>query len=181
MQPQGGPPPSSKTPQIVALVSIGVLVTGYAIWNLVARTGAAMREGEAEGRRLAQQQPIAPGPADEPKATGPALASLRADVASVVPELRKHIAAGRTKVRAPPTCMGDFTTRLSRTRAIEKIIGDASAWASWPDPQFEIASGLSNTLTPLRSCINCAPGDERECDTAERALKVLESKLAVEK
>lgn len=122
--------------------------------------------------------PAAEDPPPPPPTPAPALATLQADIRKLLPELRENIANGRSrKHELTPVCMRDFTPRLSRTHAIARLIGVNDS-LTWPDPQRDLADALDNVLIPLRGCINCHEGDEKDCATAEQAMQKLQAELA---
>lgn len=109
----------------------------------------------------------------------PELAQLRKAVAALLPELRAHIQAGRTKRRgSTAACVQDLRKRLDWTNQTEDAVIVGNAFWIPGDAQRDLADALSSTLGRLRACVNCAPDDAPQCDKATERLRKLEAELA---
>jgi hypothetical protein len=154
----------------IVLVIGGALLIGW----------CALRKPTADSTATVAPTPVvtADEPAAKPGRPVPDLATLRADVAKVVPELRQHVVAGTTKVRAPPDCIGDHTRRLKQLAVVQALVGQPVEHMMWPEPQSDLADALNEVVTELRGCVNCFPGDVKDCALAEKAIAKLQQELA---
>lgn len=100
-----------------------------------------------------------------------------------MPQLRAHIAAGRSKARPGGSpCTIDLTTRWEQLAAAEAAtLGKplpkckVDPWFLWDEPQSDLANDLDNLIPTIRACVNCAPEDRAKCDEAESELRKFEA------
>jgi hypothetical protein len=102
---------------------------------------------------------------DAPLRGSPSESTYAARVASAVPRLEAHVAAGSMRDRA---LVCDENARIADIAAIERDLGEGD------DPS--IATPLASGLVAVRACVACTP-EPSGCADAARAFRALETRL----